>query len=408
MPQGPILIQELSGSTLFKLCTETINFETLQIWESVNVIVLTCMVHFSRDGLLEYSVREQLHSGETYMDVLKKLRSRHDFKIIIEVKDYFVHHQQSYGVQWLQVLNAIEKFCRNENLNGFKIHFSEKTTLTREIIWAFEEVLNRQGCKLFTLLEFQESMLQCSGFIHRLVSICDFTLFPMQGYFEHIHNAAIYGYVHKKLANQNDRYIKKCEAHLHRWVTLGLPRGKLLANFACSATGMIMDSVEKNTVVQLLEISRADIYHRLGAEASQLNEFTQWMAGLECNIYYDNQASINAKLHLFLGSHLLAGVYIQDFGDDIMFIDSRSVFGTVNGYIQDLLKTVESNFGPPWASPSQQQNRQHRRRNRQMVENVRVHEPRSIETDETLQVQTPGRMSSNTPSTELSLASLEL
>lgn len=329
---APLVIQELSGSTLFKLNSEVLDLETIGLWQTTNIVVLKDLIRFNRDGEVVFFNKENLESGETYIGLLKKVRHRYNFKFLVEMQDYFL--QGEYAC-WENSLSSLFRFCTLHKLDGVKFCLSEDLVLTREIVWAVEKFVGsvRPGdnlAKSFTILEFRDSLLKYRGFINRLINLCDYTLFPMQGHIDYAYEGTIYGHKHRKVIDNSDRDVLLCEARLHYWVGMGCPRGKLIANFA--TTGLVMEKEPiADHVVKMYEVRRSEIYRKLNNDVGE--SIYEWSRGYERKIFYDSHNKIIQKLQVFLGKHLLAGVCIQDLDNDMLWLDPRSVFGCVKSFI---------------------------------------------------------------------------
>jgi hypothetical protein len=338
----PVVFQELTGETLFKLSLDCLELETVPLWQDIDFVVLKDVLRLNRDGEIVFHNKEILKSAETFLSVLQKIRRRTNFRILVEFKDYYM---QSPYVNWFTALDNLIHFAKKYKFDGFKFTFSSDYVLSREITSAFEQILGAdEQLQLFTVVEFGEAWLSYRGLVHRLVSVVDYFLFPMQGYFEHHFQNEVHGYKFRKLVALQDRATEVVIAHLHTWVKAGLPLGKMIINFACSGVEMITE-MQNNTVVSVAEVSRADIYRKLENGAVLEN----WHRGCERKIFYDNHETIHEKLNFFIGRHNLAGVFIQDFSEDLLWLNWRSVFGCVRVFMLHWHSTHDV-FVPPQQS----------------------------------------------------------
>lgn len=330
-----IVVQELSGETLFKLSQEVLSLDTATLWHETHVVVLQDFIRFDKDLEVVFSGREVLNSGETYMTLLKNAQRRNSFKIVIEVHMYMLEQLVTIG----EALEKVYKFVKKHKLYGIKFCLCEDSnlhfTLVNEIVNVLRnsDIVNEDW---FFLLSFHEQMFKYPGLIHRLACLADYVLFPVQGYFEHRFLKEIYGTKFEKLLNTSDRRIEKVLAHLNHWVIQGIPRFKLLAYIA--TTGVVMESNINDYVYNVYEVPRSGIYRKI-------------CAGLEieeegCSVYFDTQEAIYEKVSVLMNEHQFAGVCMQDLNYDLLWLDRRSVFGVVK-MVQNQISTARVSSPPP-------------------------------------------------------------
>lgn len=258
-----IVVQELSGESLFKLSQEVISLETATLWQETHVLVLQDFVRFNKDLEIVFNGREVMNSGETFMTMLKNVQRRNSFKMVLEIHLYMLEQCPSVKVG----LEKVYKFIKKHKLFGIKFCLGQDSRLYYTMVEEIVGVLNNPEVVhedwLF-LLEFHEEMFRYPGLIHHLTSIADYVLFPVQGYFEHRFVKEVYGTRFEKLCETSDRVFDKVLAHLNNWVIQGIPRCKMLAFIA--TTGVVMEANTAAVYVNnVFEVPRSAIYRKISA-----------------------------------------------------------------------------------------------------------------------------------------------
>ncbi len=334
-----ISIQEVSGETLFKLSQEVLSIETSELWHNTHVLVLKDFVKFNKDYECVFHSRQILYSGETYMTMLKSAQRKNNFKMVLEIKDYWL----DLCPDWQSALGSVWEFVRKHKLSGIKLCLSEDLKLNYDNVRAVESVLNETDTDWLFVLEFHESLLKYIGYIQHLCHLADYILFPLQGYFDKQYVKAVYGYKFEKLIINNDRGIAKVEAHLNSWLVQAIPRSKLVAYVSTTGVAMEID-IAGDYIFNVYEVPRSAIYQRVDGNVES-GEILEINAGYGYKIFFDSHQELKKKIRVMMITHGFAGVCMQELHYDLLWKDKRSVFGVVK-------EVCEHIFSPVVSSPS--------------------------------------------------------
>jgi hypothetical protein len=314
-----IIIQEFSGETLFKLSQEVLQLETATLWIDVDVLVLQDFIRFNADQEIVYSGQEVLKSLETFLALLKSIQISNPIEVVLEVQLSMFDRCGNFP----EVLGRVYNFVKKHKFFGIKLCIGQNDALNFGVVRHILNVLNNEEIvdkDWLLLLEVHESKLTPPGLIHMLISVADYVLFPLQGYFQYQFTHSVYNNRIEKLVCDTDRSFSKVLAHLNNWVIQGIPCSKLVAYIATTGVVMEFNPVEEY-VYKVFEVARADIYRRMTSGVEIRNEY--------CDVFYDNVEDIYTKVTTLMTQHNFGGVCMQDMGHDLLWLDSRSVYSVV-------------------------------------------------------------------------------